>query len=190
MNSSIVEQIDAILPQTQCQKCGYKGCKPYAQAISKNEADINQCPPCGQKGIQALSVLLGVSAKPLNEKFGKEKARLVAVIIEKDCIGCTQCLSPCPVDAILGASKQMHTVISSECTGCELCVDPCPVDCIVMRDIETDNDLSAWNKEKADSARLRHYNKIQRMERFKTEKIERLKKHKLALTKLKEEKSK
>ena len=185
MNNSIVDQIDAILPQTQCQQCGYTGCKPYAQAISQQLADINQCPPGGQQGIQALSKLLGIAEKPLNSKFGEEKPRTVAVIIEKDCIGCTKCLPPCPVDAIIGASKQMHTVISEQCTGCELCVSPCPVDCIVMFPIDENNTLSVWNKDKADSARQRFMNKRQREEHLKFEKMERLKKQKLALAKFK-----
>lgn len=182
---NLVEQIDALLPQTQCTKCGFLGCKPYAQAISNGKADINQCPPGGQKGIQALSELLGVSAKALDENFGKEKPRTVAVIIEKDCIGCTKCLPPCPVDAIIGAGKQMHTVIASECTGCELCVAPCPVDCIIMQPIAGEQGLIAWSKENADKARHRYTNKLQRIERLKANKIKRLKKQKLALAQLK-----
>jgi len=185
MNTPTVEQIEALLPQTQCQKCGYKGCKPYAQAISEQKADINQCPPGGQQGILALSQLLGVAEKTLNNKFGMEKQREVAVIIEKDCIGCTKCLPPCPVDAIIGASKQMHTVISSICTGCELCIAPCPVDCIVMVPVDNNSDLIEWNKEKADAAKSRYLHKMQRMEKEKVEKIERIKKQKLALKKLK-----
>ena len=185
MNSSVVEQIEDILPQTQCQKCGFKGCKPYAEAISENKAEINQCPPGGQQGVKALAELLGLEQKPLNQAFGKQQPRRVAFIIEEDCIGCTKCLPPCPVDAILGASKQMHTVIASECTGCELCVAPCPVDCIVMQAIEGDQSILAWNKDKADRAKSRYLNKLKRMERLKTEKTERLKKQKIALAKLK-----
>lgn len=185
MNNSIIEQIDAILPQAQCKKCGYNGCKPYAIALSDNKADINQCPPGGSKGIKALSELLGIPVKPLNENFGKEKPRHIAVIIEKDCIGCTKCLPPCPVDAIIGASKQMHTVIINECTGCELCVKPCPVECIIMEPIKTDNELSAWTKSKADAARKRYLQKMEREEQIKADKIERLKKQKMALEKLK-----
>jgi electron transport complex protein RnfB len=185
MNISVVEQIDAILPQTQCQQCGFKGCKPYAIAISQQQADINQCPPGGQKGIQALSELLGIAEKPLNPEFGEEKPRSIAVIIEEDCIGCTKCLPPCPVDAIIGASKQMHTVISEQCTGCELCISPCPVDCIVMQPVDENDALRIWNIDKANAARQRYLNKMQREQRLKAEKIERLKKQKLAFKNLK-----
>ncbi len=185
MNNAIADQIEALLPQTQCQKCGYQGCKPYAQAISRQQADINQCPPGGQQGIRALSELLDVPEKPLNPQFGTEQLRAVAVIIEQDCIGCTKCLPPCPVDAIIGASKQMHTVISSACTGCELCVDPCPVDCIIMQPITNDATLSEWNKEKADLAKLRYQQKTNRLAQLKTAKLQRLQKQKQMLQKLK-----
>lgn len=138
----IVDKIEAILPQTQCGQCSFPGCRPYAEAIASGEADINQCPPGGQDGINALADLLGVEAKPLNAEFGEEKPKSVAFIIEKDCIGCTKCIQACPVDAILGSAKMMHTIIANECTGCELCVDPCPVDCIVMEPIE--QTISNW----------------------------------------------
>ncbi|HKK14008.1 MAG TPA: electron transport complex subunit RsxB [Gammaproteobacteria bacterium] len=128
----IVEQINAILPQTQCGQCGYAGCRPYAEAIAAGEAEINQCPPGGEANIQALADLLGRDPLPLNEEHGEHKGKQVAVIDESTCIGCTLCLQACPVDAILGAAKQMHTVIAVECTGCELCIEPCPVDCIDM----------------------------------------------------------
>ncbi len=128
----IVEQIDAILPQTQCGQCGYPGCRPYAEAIAAGEADINQCPPGGEAGVVALADLLGRDPKPLSPEHGVEKPKMVAVIDEQSCIGCTLCIQACPVDAILGAAKQMHTVLSRECTGCELCLAPCPVDCIQM----------------------------------------------------------
>lgn len=126
----VVEQINAILPQTQCAQCGFPGCRPYAEAIADGRADINQCPPGGEAGIRALADLLGREAKPLDTTHGEEKPKLLAVIDEPVCIGCTLCIQACPVDAILGASKQMHTVIAAECTGCELCLPPCPVDCI------------------------------------------------------------
>ncbi|MEW6312847.1 MAG: electron transport complex subunit RsxB [Pseudomonadota bacterium] len=129
----LVEQIDAILPQTQCGQCGFPGCKPYATAIAAGEADINQCPPGGEEGIQKLAELLGVEAKPLNAEHGVPKPKSVAFIDENICIGCTLCIQACPVDAIVGAAKQMHTIIAAECTGCELCVAPCPVDCISMQ---------------------------------------------------------
>ncbi|MFA5983769.1 MAG: electron transport complex subunit RsxB [Methylococcaceae bacterium] len=131
----IVEEINAVLPQTQCGQCGFPGCRPYATAIAAGEADINQCPPGGQDGVIALADLLGVEAKPLNEAFGQPKPKSVAIIIEKDCIGCVKCIQACPVDAILGSAKHAHTVISAECTGCELCLEPCPVDCIIMQPI-------------------------------------------------------
>ncbi len=130
---SVIDQINAILPQTQCGQCSYKGCKPYAEAIALGQADINQCPPGGDEGILELAKLLGLKTKPLNHEFGIHKPKQVAFIIEEDCIGCVKCIAACPVDAILGAAKLMHTVIAAECTGCELCVAPCPVDCIVMK---------------------------------------------------------
>jgi electron transport complex protein RnfB len=126
----IVEQIDAVLPQTQCGQCGYAGCRPYAEAIAAGEAEINLCPPGGENGVAALADLLGRDPPPLNAADGAEQPKRVAVIDEQSCIGCTLCLQACPVDAILGAAKHMHTVIARECTGCELCVAPCPVDCI------------------------------------------------------------
>lgn len=128
----IADQIDALLPQTQCGQCTFPGCRPYAEAIAAGEADINQCPPGGEEGIQQLADLLGVEAIPLNEENGEVKPPMVAVIDEAACIGCTKCIQVCPVDAILGAAKAMHTVIEKECTGCELCLPPCPVDCIDM----------------------------------------------------------
>ena len=144
----LVEQIDALLPQTQCAQCSFPGCRPYAQAIADGQADINQCPPGGDATVAALAGLLGVEGKALNAEFGEAKAPAVAFIIEQDCIGCVKCIPPCPVDAILGASKQMHTVIAAECTGCELCIAPCPVDCIIMRPL-ADNP-SAWQWRLAD----------------------------------------
>lgn len=128
----VVDKIDALLPQTQCGQCGYAGCRPYAEAMAAGEADINRCPPGGEPTIIALADLLGRDPKPLDAEVGEEKPRMVAVIDEDWCIGCTLCIQACPVDAIVGASKQMHTVIEAECTGCELCVEPCPVDCIAM----------------------------------------------------------
>ncbi len=127
-----VEAIDALLPQTQCTRCGFNGCRPYAQAIGEGVADINQCPPGGASTIAALASLLGREALPLNPANGVEGPALLAVIDEERCIGCVKCLPPCPVDAIIGARKQMHTVVAALCTGCELCVAPCPVDCISM----------------------------------------------------------
>jgi electron transport complex protein RnfB len=140
----IVERIDAILPQTQCGQCTFPGCKPYANAIAKGEADINQCPPGGEAGVRALAELMGVEYKPLNEEHGITKPKSVAFIDEETCIGCTLCIQACPVDAILGAAKQMHTIIEKECTGCELCLPPCPVDCITMPKIKEDAENWKW----------------------------------------------
>lgn len=128
----LADAIDQLLPQTQCTKCGYAGCRPYAEAIAAGDADINQCPPGGEAGIRALAQLLGRDPKPLNPENGIEAPRLVAFIREDECIGCTKCIQACPVDAILGAPKLMHTVIVDLCTGCDLCIPPCPVDCIDM----------------------------------------------------------
>jgi len=126
------DDIDALLPQTQCTRCGYNGCKPYAEAIAGGAAQINQCPPGGTATIQALAKLLHREPLPLNPANGVEGPDLVALVDEAICIGCTKCLPPCPVDAIVGARKLMHTVVAALCTGCELCIAPCPVDCIKM----------------------------------------------------------
>jgi electron transport complex protein RnfB len=128
----IVARIDALLPQTQCTRCGYAGCAPYAAAIADGEAQINQCPPGGSATILALAELLGRPPAPLNPAHGIETPPRVAWIDESRCIGCARCLAPCPVDAIVGAAKYMHTVLAERCTGCELCLPPCPVDCIEM----------------------------------------------------------
>jgi Na+-translocating ferredoxin:NAD+ oxidoreductase subunit B len=129
---SKVDAIDALLPQTQCTRCGYPSCREYAQAIAGGDAAINQCPPGGTETIVALAALTQRAIEPLNRDNGLEAAPTVAFIDEARCIGCTKCLPPCPVDAIVGAPRRMHTVIAEICTGCELCVAPCPVDCIVM----------------------------------------------------------
>ncbi len=142
----LVARIDAILPQTQCGQCGYPGCKPYATAIANGEADINQCPPGGDEGVHALADLMGMEYKPLNEEHGTPKPPSVAVIDENTCIGCTLCIQACPVDAILGAAKHMHTVIETECTGCELCLAPCPVDCITMEPLAENPDNWKWKR--------------------------------------------
>ncbi len=140
----IVEQINEILPQTQCGQCGHPGCKPYAEAIVDGEA-INRCPPGGEAGIKALAELLELDVIALDESCGEESLPRVAVIREDECIGCTKCIQACPVDAIVGAAKLMHTVIESECTGCDLCVPPCPVDCIDMPVVKIDPELRKSN---------------------------------------------
>lgn len=136
----VVDRIDAVLPQTQCGQCGYPGCRPYAEAIAADEADINQCPPGGESGVKALADLLGRDPIPLNPENGDVDAGLphIAIIDEETCIGCTKCVQVCPVDAIVGAAKHKHTVLNAYCTGCELCLPPlCPVDnCIVMHPVE------------------------------------------------------
>jgi len=126
------EQLDALLPQTQCTRCGYAGCLPYAEAMAAGSAELNRCPPGGAATIEQLARLLDTAPLPLNPDNGVEGPPLLAQINEEDCIGCAKCLPPCPVDAIVGARRQMHTVLAALCTGCELCVAPCPVDCIVM----------------------------------------------------------
>lgn len=132
MTTELASRIDALLPQTQCTRCGYPTCREYAQAIATGEADIDRCPPGGAEGVVALAALLGRTAKPLDPDCGSEQPPTVALIDEAICIGCTKCIQACPVDAIVGAAKRMHTVIADECTGCALCVPPCPVDCIAI----------------------------------------------------------
>jgi electron transport complex protein RnfB len=138
----IVDKIETLLPQTQCGQCGYPGCHPYAEAIANGEAEINRCPPGGETTMLALAELLGKDPIPLDDEAAAQKPKAVAVIDEQECIGCTLCIQACPVDAILGAAKQMHTVIASECTGCELCMPPCPVECIHMQPLP--EDITHW----------------------------------------------
>jgi len=157
----LIEQIDEILPQTQCTRCGYPACRPYAEAIAKGEADINQCPPGGQAGIIKLATLLRREIKFLNPANGVEGPVRLAFIDEPACIGCTLCIQACPVDAIVGASKQMHTVIAELCTGCELCIPPCPVDCIEMA--SAPQHLELWTTGRAAQARSRYQARNQRI---------------------------
>jgi electron transport complex protein RnfB len=128
----LTERLDRLLPQTQCGQCGYAGCRPYAEAMAAREADIDRCPPGGDTGAHALARMLGVPARDYDRNRGMHKPPQVAVIVEADCIGCTKCIQACPVDAIVGGAKAMHTIIESFCTGCELCVPVCPVDCIEL----------------------------------------------------------
>ena len=168
---TLARKIDALLPQTQCTKCGHGGCMPYAQAIAAGEADINQCPPGGAAGIVKLAALLGRDAKPLNPANGAEKRRSVAFVDEARCIGCTLCIQACPVDAIVGASKRMHTVIAELCTGCELCVPPCPVDCVDL--LPLPEAQAHWTRAMADAARARFEFRKLRLERDKAERAGR-----------------
>lgn len=142
----LVDTVNQLLPQTQCAQCHYPGCRPYAEAIVMNDAPINQCPPGGQALIQQLADLLDREAEPLDPHCGDEKPAQLAVINEADCIGCTLCILACPVDAIAGASRHMHTVIPDLCTGCELCLAPCPVDCIDLEPVEPEIQHWTWPK--------------------------------------------
>ncbi|MBE0619817.1 MAG: electron transport complex subunit RsxB [Burkholderiales bacterium] len=169
---ALAEAIDALLPQTQCTKCGYSGCLPYARAIAAGTADINQCPPGGAAGISKLAALLGREPKPLNPANGIERPRAVALIDETRCIGCTLCIQACPVDAIVGAPKLMHTVIAELCTGCDLCLPPCPVDCIDMVPLEQEQ--AQWIQTMADAARARFQFRSLRLAREQTERAGRL----------------
>lgn len=178
--AALTERIDALLPQTHCGQCNFPGCGPYAEAIAGGAADINQCPPGGEPTIQALAELLGREFKPLNLAHGITIPRAVAVIDEQICIGCFKCIQACPVDAILGAAKLMHTVIADECTGCELCVAPCPVDCIQMIPLETAApgwSLPAANpdqRRKANRARQRFSARQKRLERLEAARVKAL----------------
>jgi electron transport complex protein RnfB len=170
-----VEAIDALLPQTQCTRCGYPDCHGYAEAIAAGEADINRCPPGGAEGIARLAALSGRPPLPLDPERGHEGPRLLAVIDEDWCIGCTLCIKACPVDCIVGASKLMHTVIDALCTGCELCVPPCPVDCIAMLPVTGERTgWAAWSAAQGDEARARHTFRQHRVERDRRENDERL----------------
>jgi len=172
---TLADRIEDLLPQTQCTKCGYPACRPYAEAIAEGTAAHNQCPPGGAEGIARIAALLGKPVIPLNPVNGVERERPVAVIDESACIGCTLCIQACPVDAIVGAAKQMHTVIPSLCTGCDLCVPPCPVDCIDMHTMTPGRTgWAAWSQAEADAARIRHDAHTLRLQREKQENDARL----------------
>jgi H+/Na+-translocating ferredoxin:NAD+ oxidoreductase subunit B len=167
--------IDAVLPQTQCTRCGYPDCRGYAQAMAEGSADINRCPPGGAQGIERLARVTGRRIIPLNPENGVEGPRKLAVIDEAWCIGCTLCIKACPVDCILGAPKQMHAVVDAQCTGCELCVPACPVDCIAMVEVTgARSGWDAWSAEQAAEARERYAFHGFRFEREKRENDERL----------------
>jgi H+/Na+-translocating ferredoxin:NAD+ oxidoreductase subunit B len=164
--SAPADAIDAFLPQTQCRQCGYAGCRPYSEAIAAGRADINRCPPGGDAVIKDLAALLAVRPKPLDLVCGTHKPPAVAVIDEQLCIGCTLCIQACPIDAIVGAPKLMHTVIAAECSGCELCLQPCPVDCIAM--VKTGKALPAEKlKERASYFRRRFAARLARLQRVR-----------------------
>ena len=163
MKPELARRIDALLPQTQCTRCGFDGCRPYAEAVAEGRADIDQCPPGGDAGVAKLAALLGRAAKPLNPEFGAFAPPRVALVDEDTCIGCTKCIQACPVDAIVGASKRMHTVIASWCTGCELCIPPCPVDCIAL--------VSTPALPEAGLSRARHDTRAARLVRDEAERI-------------------
>lgn len=172
---ALASEIDNLLPQTQCTKCGYPACRPYAEAIASGAALYNQCPPGGSEGIARLAALLGKPVIPLNPEHGTERPRPIAVIDETLCIGCTLCIQACPVDAIVGAAKQMHTVLPNLCTGCDLCVAPCPVDCIAMINVTgSKTGWEAWSPQQADDARSRHAFHAIRVRREKEENDARL----------------
>jgi electron transport complex protein RnfB len=163
---TLADRIEDLLPQTQCTKCGYAACRPYAEAVAVGTANYNQCPPGGHEGVARLAALLGKPVIPLNPANGIERPRPVAVIDESLCIGCTLCMQACPVDAILGAPKQMHTVIEALCTGCDLCVAPCPVDCIAMLPVTGEaTGWDAWTSAEANAARERHDRREARLAR-------------------------
>jgi Na+-translocating ferredoxin:NAD+ oxidoreductase subunit B len=174
-SDALAVALDAALPQTQCTRCGYPDCHSYAQAMAQDGADINRCPPGGAEGIVRLARLSGRAVKPLDAARGVEGPRRLAVIDEAWCIGCTLCIKACPVDCIVGASKQMHTVIDELCTGCDLCVPVCPVDCIAMVAVTgTRSGWDAWSAPQADEARQRYAFHRQRVEREQRENDERL----------------
>lgn len=174
--TSLADRINDLLPQTQCTKCGYSACRPYAEAIAAGDASYNQCPPGGAEGIARLAHLLGRPVIPLNPAHGIERPRPVAVIDESACIGCTLCIQACPVDAIIGAPKQMHSIITALCTGCDLCLPPCPVDCISMVNLPhaEHTGWDAWTTELADAARSRYMFRQWRLTREKQDNTTRL----------------
>jgi electron transport complex protein RnfB len=173
--ASLAQRIDALLPQTQCTRCGYPDCRSYADAIAAGDAPLNQCPPGGAEGIRQLARLLGQPELPLNPEFGDEGPRRVVYIEEATCIGCTLCIQACPVDAIVGAPKRMHAVIEADCTGCELCLPVCPMDCIALEDASAGaTGWAAWSPAQADAARARYAGRQARLARAARDEDERL----------------
>ena len=173
--ASLAQRIDALLPQTQCTRCGYADCRAYAEAVASRAAPLNQCPPGGAEGIRLLAALLGQPELPLNPEFGDEGPRRVVYIEEATCIGCTLCIQACPVDAIVGAPKRMHAVIEADCTGCELCLPVCPMDCIALEDASAGaTGWAAWSPAQADTARGRYAGRQARLARDAREHDDRL----------------
>ena len=173
--ASLAQRIDALLPQTQCTRCGYPDCRSYADAIANGEAAIDQCPPGGAEGIRRLAQLLGRPELPLNPEFGDEGVRRIVYIEEATCIGCTLCIQACPVDAIVGAPKRMHAVVEADCTGCELCLPVCPMDCIALEEISAGaTGWDAWSPAQADAARTRYAGRQARLARDAREHDDRL----------------
>ena len=181
--NTLIDQLEDILPQTQCTKCGYPDCRGYAEAMASGEALPNRCPPGGVEGIQRLSkVLIPIYPQDafelhptIDPECGLERSRAVAFIDPQKCIGCTLCIQACPVDAIVGASKQMHVVLSDWCTGCDLCIPPCPVDCISMIDVTgKQTGWDAWSQDLADVARKRYHDRQKRLDREQQDNDDRL----------------
>ena len=171
MHEQLVQQIDDLLPQTQCTQCGFEGCLPYAKALASDKTDINRCPPGGQETVRALSVLLNKQIKPIDSDCGTTIVRHIAHIQAEHCIGCTLCIKACPVDAIAGSTKKRHVVIAPLCTGCQLCISPCPVDCIDMQLLPQ---FSTWDRDQAHQARARMNTRSVRLERQRNEQNDRL----------------
>lgn len=187
MTAPTVEQVDAWLPQTQCTQCGYPRCEAYARAIVRGEADINRCPPGGSTTIGGLANLLHTEEKPLDPTFGRFKPKVLARIDEEVCIGCTLCIQACPVDAIVGAAKLMHTVIESYCTGCELCIPPCPVDCIDTYPAPTQLPDATWKWQEyspvqTERARNQTRSRLRRLDRLQRNRMLRKKHREMKLS--------
>lgn len=181
MISVSIEAIDAWLPQTQCTQCGYPRCHAYAEALATGEANINRCPPGNSATIKGLAELLGKAVEPLDESCGQHNPRTYVIVDESLCIGCTLCIKACPVDAIMGTAKRMHTVLIEECTGCELCIPPCPMDCIVIKPWSGDSDNNSpwpeYSKDETQQFRRRTSDRLARVARWEKEKTDSKRKH-------------
>ncbi|MGN6527880.1 MAG: electron transport complex subunit RsxB [Burkholderiaceae bacterium] len=171
---ALVARLDALLPQTQCTRCGYPDCRAYATALARGEAGIDRCPPGGAEGVRRLAAALGRAPRPLDPECGAEGPRRTVYIDERACIGCTLCIQACPVDAIIGAPKRMHAVVEAECTGCELCLPACPVDCLVVEDATPGTGWDAWSQERAERARVRYARRAARLAADARARAERL----------------